>query len=108
MCVADEYANLDVICNARHGSAIYDLAPQSTGKKGRPAKHGRRLSTETDFPLSDEKIGDYYIGVSQVLTNLFGQRKVHPIKKKAPDVCFSAPFFPGRCRYSAPGRKRRR
>ena len=76
VCVADEYANLDVICNARHGSAIYDLAPQSTGKKGRPAKHGRRLSTETDFPLSDEKIGDYYIGVRQVLTNLFGQRKV--------------------------------
>jgi hypothetical protein len=55
---------------------VYDLAPQPTGKKGRPAKHGRRLSTETDFTLSDEKIGDYYIGVRQVLANLFGQRKV--------------------------------
>lgn len=76
VCVVDEYTNLDIICNARHDSVLYDLAPQPTGKKGRPAKHGRRLSLEEDFPLSDEKIGDYYIGVRQVLTNLFGQRKV--------------------------------
>lgn len=71
-----EYSNLDVICNARNDSVIYDLAPQPTGKRGRPAKHGRRLSTETDFTLSDEKIGDYYFGVRRVLTNLFGQREV--------------------------------
>ena len=35
-----------------------------------------RLSIETDFTLSEEKVGDYYIGVRQVLTNLFGQREV--------------------------------
>ena len=29
-----------------------------------------------DFSLSDKKIGDYFIGVRQVLSNLFGERKV--------------------------------
>ena len=76
VCVVDEYENLDVICNARYDSVLYDLAPPPTGKKGRPAKHGRRLSLKDDFTLSHEKIGDYYIGVRQVLTNLFGQREV--------------------------------
>ena len=74
--IVDEYPNLDVICNARYDSVIYDLAPQPTGKRGRPAKHGKRLSPETDFSLSDEKIGDYYIGVRRVLTNIFGCREV--------------------------------
>ena len=74
--IVDEYPNLDVICNARYDSVIYDLAPQPTGKRGRPAKHGKRLSPETDFFLSDEKIGDYYIGVRRVLTNIFGSREV--------------------------------
>ena len=74
--IVDEYSNLDVICNARYDSVIYDLAPQPTGKRGRPAKHGRRLSPEEDFGLSDERIGDYYMGARRVLTNLFGQREV--------------------------------
>ena len=75
--VVDEYANLDIICNARYDSVIYDLAPQPTGKKGRPAKHGNRLSPDNDFILSDEKVGEYYIGARRVLTNLFGQREVY-------------------------------
>ena len=74
--VVDEYANLDIICNARYDSVIYDPAPQPTGRKGRPAKHGKRLSPDSDFTLSDEKIGEYHIGERRVLTNLFGQREV--------------------------------
>lgn len=74
--IADEYPNLDVICNARCDSVIYDIAPKPTGKRGRPAKHGRRLSIEDDFDLSDEKVGDYYTGYRHVLTNIFGERKV--------------------------------
>lgn len=74
--IVDEYPNLDLIGNARLDSVIYDLAPAPTGRKGRPAKHGRRLSIETDFALSEEKIGDYYTGVRRVLTNIFGSREV--------------------------------
>ena len=76
VCVVNEYANLDIICNARYDSVIYDLAPQPAGKKGRPAKHGKRLSPDNDFTLSGEKVGEYYIGARRVLTNLFGQREV--------------------------------
>ena len=74
--VVDEFANLDLICNARYDSVIYDLAPEHTGKRGRPAIHGKRLSLKEDFMLSDEKIGDYHVGVRRVLTNLFGKREV--------------------------------
>ena len=74
--VTEEYANLDIICNARYDSVLYDLAPVPTKKRGRPAKHGARLSIEDDFTLSEEKIGDYFIGVRRVLTNLFGSREV--------------------------------
>ena len=74
--IVEEYPNLDLIGNARSDSVIYDLAPQPTGRRGRPAKHGKRLSIEKDFILSDEKIGDYYTSVRRVLTNLFGAREV--------------------------------
>ena len=53
-----------------------DLATASTGHRGRPAKHGRRLSIEDDFTLSDEKVGAYYTGVRRVLTNRFGTCEV--------------------------------
>ena len=55
---------------------MYDPAPAHTGRRGRPAKHGKRLSVETDFAFSNEKIGDYYIGAHRVITNLFGCRKI--------------------------------
>ena len=74
--IVEEYANLDLIGNARSDSVIYDLPPAPTGRKGRPAKHGKRLSIEDDFVLSNEKIGDYYTGVRRVLTNLFDAREV--------------------------------
>ena len=74
--IVKEYQNLDLIGNARSDSVMYDLAPQPTGHRGRPAKHGRRLSIETDFILSAEKIGGYYIGSRQVLTNIFGEKEV--------------------------------
>lgn len=74
--IVDEYQNLDLIGNARADSVIYDLAPVRTGRRGRPAKHGKRLSIEDDFIFSNEKINGYYIGVRRVLTNLFGTREV--------------------------------
>ena len=74
--VVEEYENPDLIGNAGADSVIYDLAPLPTGKKGRPAKHGRRLSIESDFTLSAEKVGDHYTGYRRVLTNIFGAREV--------------------------------
>ncbi len=74
--VVDEYENLGLIGNARSDSVIYDLPPQPTGKRGRPATHGRKLSIQDDFVLSDEKIGDYYMAVRRVLTNIFGKKQV--------------------------------
>lgn len=53
--VVDEYPKLDLIGNARHDSDLYDLAPQPTGRRGRFAKHGHRLSMEKDFTLSEKK-----------------------------------------------------
>lgn len=74
--IVDEYPNLDLIGNARSDSVIYDLPPARTGKRGRPAKHGRRLSIYDDFILSGEKIGNYYTGCRRVLTNIFGRKEV--------------------------------
>ena len=74
--IIDEYENLDMIGNARSDSVLYDLPPQRTGKRGRPALHGKKLSIQNDFTLSDEKIGDYYMAVRRVLTNVFGKRTV--------------------------------
>ncbi len=74
--VVDEYPNLDLIGNARCDSVLYAPAPQPTGRRGRPAKHGRRLAIEEDFTLSKEKAGGYYTGVRRVLTNIFGTREV--------------------------------
>jgi len=97
--IVDEYENLDLIGNARSDSVIYDLAPKRTGKKGRPASHGKRLSIQDDFTLSDEKIGDYYMAVRRVLTNIFGKREVHayvtsPEKNSGSRRLFFSTVFP--------------
>ena len=83
----DEYENLDLIGNARSDSVIYDLAPQRTGKKGRPASHGKRLSIQDDFTLSDEKIGNYLrmAGKIPVKPDREWPYAVHPFDA----VCFS-------------------
>ena len=74
--IVDEYPNLDLIGSARIDSVMYDLAPARTGHRGCPAKHGKRLSVETEFTFSNEKTGDYYTGVRRVLTKIFGNKEV--------------------------------
>ena len=104
--IIEEYENLDLIGNARSDSVIYDLAP---APQGQPAKHGRRLSIEDDFTLSDEKVGDYYTGVRRVLTNLFGTREVlayvtSTARTGGTKRLFLARYRPKNCRFSAHGR----
>lgn len=80
-CVAglvNEYPNLGTICNARIDTAMYDLPPGRTGKRGRPKKYGKRLSPE-DFELESPKTGDWRIGVRPVPTRLWGERVVYAV-----------------------------
>lgn len=72
------YDNLHLICNIRIDTVLYDLPPESTGKRGRPRKRGKRLSLE-QFELSEPKHGDYKIGTRQVITNLWKDQKVYAI-----------------------------
>ena len=74
----ERYDNLHLICNVRIDTVLYDLPPESTGKRGRPRKRGKRLSLN-QFELSEPKHGDYKIGTRQVMTNLWKERKVHAI-----------------------------
>ena len=90
---------------------MYDPAPARTGRRGRPAKHGKRLSVETDFAFSNEKIGDYYTGVRRVLAKIFGNREVLAYvtateKNMVQNDCFSVPFSRKICRFSVHGRKK--
>lgn len=74
--IVKNFSNLNIICSVRSDSVLYDLPPARTGKKGRPAKHGKKLSIHNDFELSNSKIGDYFIGYRKVLTNIFGNLAV--------------------------------
>jgi len=69
------HENLNLICNARVDSAIYELPPAKTGRRGRPAKRGAKLSLE-DFKC-DYQWGKYHVGCRKVMTNIFGDKSVY-------------------------------
>jgi hypothetical protein len=62
------HSNLELIANVRVDTVIYDL-PQPTGKRGRPAKKGKKLSIYDDFVFT--QVGKYFIAARTVITNLF-------------------------------------
>ena len=70
-----KYDNLALISNVRHDTALYELPPAKTGKKGRPKVRGRKLSSD-DFEFSSVGDTDYSVGRRQVITNLFGKNPV--------------------------------
>ena len=76
-----QYDNLDLICNVRHDTVLYDFPPAKTGKKGRPKVKGRKLSFD-DFTFSIVDGTGYAVGSRQVITNLFGKKTVHAIITK--------------------------
>lgn len=72
---------LELICNVRIDTVLYDLPPERTAKRGRPRIRGNRLELE-DIPLEDlnELEGEkYFIGHKTVITNLFGDKHVEVI-----------------------------
>ncbi len=73
--IVDEYPNRDLIGNARIDSVMYDPAPAHTDRRGRPAKHGKRLSVETDFAFQ-VICWLYYIGATPCDHQLFGCREI--------------------------------
>lgn len=77
--VIDECPNLALIGNAKSDSVLYDPAPERTGRRGRPAKHGRQLSLENDFTLSDEKNRWILYRCTRGLQNFSGSGKYLPM-----------------------------
>lgn len=109
--IVDEYPNLDLIVNARIDSVMYELTPARTGRRGRPAKHGRRLSVENDFTFLNEKMGGCYTGVYRVITRIFDCREVLAYvtatsKENGTKRLFLSTFFQKICRLCAPFRKK--
>ena len=78
----DEYPNLDIICNVRVDTALYELPPAKTGKQGRPRVRGKRLSLK-DFVLKAVPGSGYLAGCREVKTMLFGNRSVWAIVAKS-------------------------
>ena len=69
------HENADIICNVRVDTAIYDLPPARTGKRGRPCKRGVQLSLD-NFACTYSK-GKFKIGHRCVKTKIFGDATVH-------------------------------
>ena len=76
VCLKDEFQNVDIICNVRHDTALFDIPTRQPGKKGRPAKYGKQLDIQKDFMLSEEKYMGYHACCKKVITRLFGDAQV--------------------------------
>ena len=74
----EEFENLDIICNVRSDTALYELPPERTGRKGRPRIRGERLSLK-DFALQEVRETGMCAGAKTVITNLFKKRPVTAI-----------------------------
>ena len=74
------YSNLNVICNARHDTAMFELPDLTAGHRGRPPKYGKRLMLD-EIPVDRKhypfKIDGYLVTHRLVKTRIFGDRTVH-------------------------------
>ena len=71
----EKFENPDIICNVRSDTALHELPPERTGKKGRPRIKGERLSLK-DFALQEVRETGMCAGAKTLMTNLF---KNHPV-----------------------------
>ena len=70
-----QYPGLDIICNVRSDSAMYELPPLPNGKPGRPQKRGKRIHMN-DFTLTWNMDG-MQVGHRIVLTHICGNCRIH-------------------------------
>ncbi len=66
--VVKAYKNLNLIGAIRCDTALFDLPPAPSGKRGRPKLKGERLDVKS---FSYEKVGKYYMSTKKVMTRLF-------------------------------------
>ena len=74
------YPNLNVSCNARRDTAIFELPDPTAGRRGRPPKYGKRLMLDeipVDLKHYPFKIDGYLVTHRLVKTRIFGDRTVH-------------------------------
>ncbi|MGL4874681.1 MAG: IS701 family transposase [Clostridium sp.] len=62
------FENIDVIGAVRKDTAIYNLKPKRTGKRGRPKTKGDKLDYRKFSYIQED---DYFIAHARVLTNLY-------------------------------------
>lgn len=71
-----EWPGLRFIGAARSDTALFDLPPKRTGKRGRPRKRGDQLRLP-DFPMKACGIDGCLAGRRPVMTRLFGDGICH-------------------------------
>ncbi len=74
--LVEEFPNLEIICGVRSDTALYDLPPARTGKRGRPRKRGERLGMDC-FSMTKPEGATYFMGSRQVMTNLWKDRPIY-------------------------------
>lgn len=74
--LVDEFENLEIICNARIDTVLYNLPGEHTGKRGRPRIRGERADIRS-VRLEKPEGADYYMGCLEVITNLWKNRHVY-------------------------------
>lgn len=63
-----QYTHLKLIGAVRSDTALFELPPTPTGKRGRPRLRGQRISAK-DFTF--HQAGEYFISTRKVMTRLF-------------------------------------
>lgn len=74
------YPNLNVICNARHDMAMFEMSDSTAGRRGRPPKYGKRLKVD-EIPVAPEyysfQIDGNLVAHRLVKTRIFCDRTIH-------------------------------
>lgn len=85
--------NLDIICNARSDSAMFEMPiPKEKTGPGRPKKYGKQI-TSNDFELLPVPRTDYHVGVRTVQARIFGDKAITVIVTQQGEQVSRRVFF---------------